>query len=162
MGVSRSYVIHLSHVGKLPTPRYEGRRPWYDAERCEAFLATWKRQRSRNGTRKNAPPAPQRGPIASKAFPLIEAGADWRALVVQLEIDPVLARELVREYATTPEEERDQKRRERVEKEERVKEREHARKKRIEDLKAHQVRLVREAKSVTIALPAGSAPENAR
>jgi hypothetical protein len=45
------------------------------------------------------PRVPQRpGQIASRAFKLLEEGHDWRDLVVQLEIVPALARELLDSY----------------------------------------------------------------
>lgn len=163
LGISLAYVATLTTRGRLKAPRKERGRVWYDAAAVEAFAETWERQRLPRGKRKEHLPPPNRGPIAAEAFALIaNEGVDWRGLVVRLKIDPVLAREIVTEYETTPEVERANKERERVAKEERAREREHARKRRTEDLKAHQLRLVREAKNVTIALPPGSAPEKAR
>lgn len=108
LGCSVMQVYRFAREGKLSQRRDEGnRRVWYDAGEVEALAAVWTRKRFRR-----RPPAKiiehnVRGKIAAKVFRafqqarmnrLTDADEMLRWVVIETEADPVLVRQLWREW----------------------------------------------------------------
>lgn len=149
LGISRTYLRAFIDKGDLPPPDRD--RPigqhclvWFKAEDVYALAKRYKPSKSKQNREPDRIAAHERdgGGIAARAFRLLASNPNlpWQTLVVELEIDPVIARRLWSEYRRTPTDDENDRRMQEALRNERVAMREHGRNSRLANMMDHETR----------------------
>lgn len=154
LGCSQMQVIRFEQQGKLH-PRRERptgySRVWYSLEEVQKLDASWVR-------RKNKPEAIElqmantnaRGKLAARAFKMFRDGRALADVVIELEIDPILARQFWEEYQLSFEDKRRLQETRAREERDRAEQRRKDRADSLRQYREHQEHLAEIAKKATI------------